>query len=197
MDDRRSSDLLAAHARGDEGAFSALVRRYEAPLLRYARCLCGVDAEDVVQDAFLKLARTPPRLPSSAADDPDLGSSALAAWLYQVTRNRAMETLRSERRRKVRENSNAAFERTDGDMQTLNDRETTAQVETAIARLPTDQREVLALRLLAERSYREIAEITGKKLGTVGWLIATGLSQLTRDLAPNVLAERGEKEGVR
>ena len=39
------------------------------------------------------------------------------------------------------------------------------------------------LRLIGERSYREIADITGKKVGTVGWLISEGLDALGRELA--------------
>ena len=42
----------------------------------------------------------------------------------------------------------------------------------ALAPLAPEQREVLVLRLLGERCYKEIAEITGKKIGTVGWLSA-------------------------
>jgi DNA-directed RNA polymerase specialized sigma24 family protein len=39
---------------------------------------------------------------------------------------------------------------------------------------------------LGERSYKEIAEITGKKLGTVGWLVSEGLARLSTSLAPLV-----------
>jgi RNA polymerase sigma factor (sigma-70 family) len=61
-------------------------------------------------------------------------------------------------------------------------------VRAAIAALPSDQREVLALRLFEEKSYREIAEVTGKKVGTIGWLISEGLQALSGRLAP-VLGE--------
>ena len=58
----------------------------------------------------------------------------------------------------------------------------------AIAALPTDQREVLAVRLFEEKSYREIADVTGKKVGTIGWLISEGLQALAGRLGP-VLGE--------
>jgi RNA polymerase sigma-70 factor (ECF subfamily) len=57
-------------------------------------------------------------------------------------------------------------------------------VEAELQKLPGDQREVLVLRLLGERSYKEIAEITGKKVGTVGWLVSEGLKALSANLAP-------------
>ena len=42
------------------------------------------------------------------------------------------------------------------------------------------------LRLLGERSYKEIAAITGKKVGTIGWLVSVGLKALAAELAPLV-----------
>ncbi len=45
------------------------------------------------------------------------------------------------------------------------------------------------LRLLSERSYREIAEITGKKVGTVGWLVSEGLKALAAQLEPLLAGE--------
>ncbi len=45
---------------------------------------------------------------------------------------------------------------------------------------------MLVLRLFGERSYKEIAGITGKKIGTVGWLISVGLKALATELAPLV-----------
>lgn len=183
--DPDAGDLLRAFRRGDDAAFTALVRRFETPLLRYARCLCGDAAEDVVQETFLRLARTPPVLPDldPKRSETGRGAAALAAWLHSVTRNCAMERLRSDRRRRVREAKSAVIEADRGGFETVESRDSRLAVERAIARLPADQREVLVLRLLCERSYREIAAITEKKIGTVSWLIATGMASLTRDLA--------------
>jgi len=62
--------------------------------------------------------------------------------------------------------------------------DTRAAVQKSLGRLPRDQCEVLVLRLLGEKSYREIAEITGKKTGTVGWLVSVGLKALGAELTP-------------
>ena len=70
-------------------------------------------------------------------------------------------------------------------------------VETSLGKLPADQREVLVLRLLGERSYREIAQITGRKIGTVGWLVSVGLKALGRDLAPILDTFSPESSGTR
>jgi RNA polymerase sigma factor (sigma-70 family) len=64
--------------------------------------------------------------------------------------------------------------------------DTRAAVERGLAELAPDQREVLVLRLFGDRSYKEIAAITGKNVGTIGWLISVGLRRLATELAPLV-----------
>ena len=111
-----------------------------------------------------------------------------------------MDAMRAETRRRRREESAAAPEATGGGLASVEAEDTRAAVERELMQLPVDQRDVLVLRLLAERSYREIAEITGKKVGTVGWLISEGLSTLSRRLAhlvdPNTGPESGSALGA-
>jgi RNA polymerase sigma-70 factor (ECF subfamily) len=212
MDGPSDGALLLALERGDATAFSELVLRYQASLLRHARALLGVrggfggGCEDVVQDVFLKLLEQPPKLPTEVRGDRERERSHLASWLHTVTRNGCMDTLRSETRRKRREEEAAASEvvrgeRADGAF-TVEQADTRAAVEKSLERLPEDQREVLVLRLLGERSYKEIAAITGKKIGTVGWLVSEGLKSLSKELAhwvdvPVVLPEAAREVGGR
>lgn len=182
MDDRSDAALLRDWQRGVASAFDALVRRYQSPLLRHARALLGAarSAEDVVQEAFLRLAQTPPHL----EEEPD--GAPLASWLHRVTRNLCMDIARTEARRRRREEAAAAHEAVAGGLPEVEADDTRAAVERSLARLPEDQREVLVLRLLGERSYKEIAAITGKKVGTIGWLVSVGLKALASELAPLV-----------
>ncbi len=187
MDDRSDGHLLAAWSRGETLAFEALVRRYQGPLLRHAGALLGEGSpEDVVQEAFLRLAERPPALPADVEGDPAAERAVLASWLHRVTRNLCLDAMRSERRRRTREERAAASEASAGGLAAVEEADTRLAVEQSLARLPADQREVLVLRLLGDRSYREIAEITGKKIGTIGWLISVGLKTLSRELAPLV-----------
>jgi RNA polymerase sigma-70 factor (ECF subfamily) len=78
----------------------------------------------------------------------------------------------------------AAREAADGGVNAVEERDTRELVARRLSLLPIDQRDVLVLRLLADKSYREIAEITGKKIGTVGWLVSVGLRALSQELAP-------------
>ncbi|MCP3919486.1 MAG: RNA polymerase sigma factor [bacterium] len=178
--------LLDRFRTGDMDAFADLVQRHQAPLLRHARSLLGAGSayEDTVQEAFLKLAQSPPFLPEEALGDPRLEYVQLSSWLHKVTRNLCMDVMRSETRRKKREQDVAAHEATGGGMSVVEGADTRAAVEVTIGNLPRDQREVLVLRLLGEKSYREIAEITGKKIGTVGWLVSVGLKALSQELEP-------------
>ena len=186
MKDHSDAVLLQTYLAGDADAFAAIVARYEGALLAYARFLpCGAEqAEDVVQEVFLRLARTPPELPPGREDSGDSSRSRLAPWLFKVTRNCAMDQLRTETRRRVRERTAAAAEAAAGGQESVDARDTRRAVEHGLSRLQQDQREVLVLRLLDDRSYREIAEITGKKTGTVAWLISEGLRTLSRSLSP-------------
>jgi len=190
MNHASDSTLLEAYQAGRTHAFTVLVERYQGRLLRYARFLPGGgdQAEDVVQEVFLRLARTPPALPVEAGPDRLQGRSRLASWLFRVTRNCAMERIRSDSRRRLRERSAAMLEASEGGQQMVEANDTRQAVERCLDQLKQDQREVLVLRLFEDRSYREISEITGKRNGTVAWLISEGLKSLSRSLSP-VLAK--------
>jgi len=83
--DEQLVDLVRA---GDDRAFDAIHDRYEARLHAYARQLLGGahhDAEEVVQDAFVRALR------ALRSDEREM---ALKAWLYTIVRNRALDVLR-------------------------------------------------------------------------------------------------------
>ena len=189
MDGPSDGELLLDLERGLPSALTELVARHQGALLRHARALLGEGGgyEDAVQDVFLKLLQKPPQLPAEVRGDHERERSHLLSWLHKVTRNGCMDTLRSETRRKAREEEVAAPETaSDGRARgaaLVEQADTREAVQRSLAKLPDDQREVLVLRLLGERSYREIAEITGKKIGTVGWLVSEGLKALTGHLS--------------
>src|SRR5688572_27181922 len=73
----------------DATALSALLARYERPLVRYAQSVTGdvESARDVVQETFIKLARGEMRDGASPAEE----ARHTEAWLFTVTRNRALD----------------------------------------------------------------------------------------------------------
>ncbi len=192
MDQRTDGELLGALKRGDRSALTQLVERHQHVLLGHARALVGEGGahEDVVQEVYLKLLERPPELPPEVSGNADAERAHLRSWLHKVTRNQCMDALRAESRRRSREEEAAASEvapsRSTAGAELVEQRDTRAAVERSLQALPNEQREVLVLRLLGDRSYKEIAEITGKKIGTVGWLISEGLKSLSERLAPLV-----------
>ncbi|MBI4542143.1 MAG: sigma-70 family RNA polymerase sigma factor, partial [Gemmatimonadetes bacterium] len=85
--------VIARIASGDERALGELYDRHAASAYGLARAIVGedADAEEVVADAFVQLWR------SATLFDPERGS--VAAWLAMITRTRALDLLRSRRRR--------------------------------------------------------------------------------------------------
>src|SRR5262249_22561877 len=119
-------------------AFARLLDTHGPPLTLYARQWCAT-AEDVVQDAFLKLValRQPPR--------------DLVPWLYRVVRNGAIDALRIARRRQRRESAVARPVRwfLEAEVDGLDAPTAVA----ALQRLPVEQREVIVARLWGGLSF--------------------------------------------
>lgn len=191
MPDRTIPELLEDHRAGDADAFGGLLDHFQGPLLRYARFLAPDmnAAEDVVQDVFFRLAKSPPDLPHDGQGDTRLAQAHLSSWLFRVTRNRVMELLRSDARRKVRERAAAPRESIAPAIPLAEARDIREVVEQGLMDLPTSQRDVLVLRLLGNQSYKDIAALTGKPAGTIAWLISEGLKSLSKNLAPKLAPE--------
>ncbi len=161
--------LLIARARaGDTRAFEDLARREERALYRHALRIVGTtsDAEDIVQDALFSAWR-------SIASFQGL---SFRAWLFRIATNRALDQLRSRKRR-----PELPLDPPDDDevtwaepvapgpdlTQLAGDREALAAVETALEALPAEQRTALLLRDVEGFAYEEIAVITSVEIGTV------------------------------
>ena len=117
------------------------------------------DAEDVVQTAFVKFWRHQPK-----------AQPEHYPLLYSAVRSTALDLLRGDHRRARRE-ADPAVEVLRDDQPFfdagIEQRETAVLVEQAMRRLPSDQREVLALRVWGELTFAEIAETLGESINTV------------------------------
>lgn len=161
--------LLIERARaGDTRAFEDLARREERALYRHALRIVGTtsDAEDIVQEALFSAWRS-----IASFQGP-----SFRAWLFRIATNRALDHLRSRKRR-----PELPLDPPDDDditwaepiapgpdlTQLAGDREALAAVETALGALPADQRTALLLRDVEGFAYEEIAVITSVEIGTV------------------------------
>lgn len=147
---------------------TALIDAHAAALVLYARQWCAVP-EDVVQEAFLKLASqgTAPREP--------------AAWLYRVVRNGAISAARSDRRRQHHEATRAA--QAPGWFAPAEagpiDAETAA---TALERLPIEQREAIVAHLWGGLTFEQIGIVSGVSAATAYRRYVAGLQSLRERL---------------
>ena len=167
----------------------ALLDRYERPLVRYACSIVGDldSARDVVQETFIKLAQgelrnaecgmrngdKPSEIPHSAFAAPHL-----EAWLFTVTRNRALDHLRKHRRIIPMELPDDRPCAAPGPAATLERRESAASLFSLLDALSPNQREVIRLKFQNDLSYREIADVTQLSVTNVGFLLHTGLKKL-------------------
>lgn len=174
---------------GDTHAFEDLARREERALYRHALRIVGTttDAEDVVQDALFSAWRS----------ISSFQGLSFRAWLFRIATNRALDHLRSRKRRpelpldppEDDEMTWAEPAAPGPDLsQIAGDREALAVVETALGALPAEQRNALLLRDVEGFAYDEIAVITSVEIGTVKSRIHRG-----RLAVRNALITRGWK----
>ncbi len=137
--------------RGNNGAFDALVQRYQPRLLAFCRHMLGSqeDAEDVLQEVFAASFN------ALLADDRPINARP---WLYRIARNRCLNHLR--RPRASGQDSMDIFEIENGTStaETVHRREEFRQIVADVQELPETQRTALLLREIDALSYDQIAE---------------------------------------
>ena len=146
-------------------------------LLLYARqqTRTGIDAEDVLQDAFIRMWRT-------AKKEPELGLPNLP-FAFTSIRRCAIDLARKNQRRQHREE--VAHEEND-DVQWfeygLEDQERNAALEQAMKRLPEKYQEVLTLKIWGEQTFQSIADLHDISINTVASRYRYALQGLRREL---------------
>ncbi|MCP4641664.1 MAG: sigma-70 family RNA polymerase sigma factor [bacterium] len=159
--------------------------RYEKPLVRYAARFTGdwESARDVVQDTFLKLCNV----------DQGRVQHRLAAWLYTVCRNRAIDVRRKEGRMSPLDMKQAEAQKAPGPLPSVSAERAEArdQVLGVVDTLPKEQQEAFRLKFEDDLTYREISQIMGVSLGKVSNLVAAALD-VVRGKLSGVLEATGE-----
>ena len=175
-----SDQVLIERVKRDPEVFGQLMERYEQPLMRYVMRLTGwaeVEVGDILQESFIKAYRH--------LNDYDV-ELKFSTWLYRITHNQTIDTLRKQNVRPVLNLSledAARFVTTGEDLAgTLARQEDLAEIRRAIQRLPLIYRDVLVLRFLEEKSYEEIMDIVQMPKGSVASLISRGRALLLKDL---------------
>jgi RNA polymerase sigma-70 factor (ECF subfamily) len=177
LDELAFQGALAAARLGQEWAVALLWRDLHPRILRYLRVAVGdSDAEDVASDVWLEVARGLGRF--------DGDESAFRAWVFTIARRRVIAAGRTVQRRRTDPMSPQQFDRAPADRP--DELEARLALDAAlrrVARLPADQAEVVALRVLAGLSAEQVAEIVGKRAGAVRVLQHRGLRCLADELS--------------
>lgn len=166
------ADVLA----GNADAFGILIRRYQAAHFRFAARMLGDadDADDALQSAFLRAYRQ-----LHTCRDRD----RFSAWLFQIVINecRTLAFRRDRReRRMVRDEREIDIPLT----ATQDGTAELPQIEKALATLDADHREAFLLKHVEERSYDEIAELTGASVSALKMRVKRACERMRAMLDP-------------
>jgi len=182
--------LMSRIASGDASAFELFYQRHAGLLWGLALRILGnpADAEDVVQEALVLIWER------AAAYQPRLGRPL--SWAVTLTRNKAVDRLRSALRREQLAASDLPLPSTvdpAGDPAAASSvAEASGAVVVALGRLPAAQRQALELAFFGGLSQTEIAARLGEPLGTIKARIRRGMLQLRTE----VMAHAPDAAGI-
>ncbi len=170
-DNEKLAALMKQASKGNEPAFSELVKHFERTVYNIAMQMLKnhADALDVSQESFVKLWRT---------SGSYRGECSVASWVIKITRNTALDLIR---KRTAHLTDSLTIEGEDGgiserDIPTSDEddpvisyerKERIATVREAISALGNEHREIILLRDIEGLSYAEISEVLGIEVGTV------------------------------
>ena len=171
-------DILRKAQRGDQQAFAIIVRAYERPIYNYVLRMVGDRglAEDLTQEVFVRIHHG---LPGFSL------RSKFTTWMFQVTKNRVLDELRSIERRPnrfVNIDDIPSLQMLDAPIEQA---ETITALWRAIDDLTVDLKMALLLRDLVGLSYNEISDSLEITLSTVKWRIYKAREEVQAALARN------------
>jgi RNA polymerase sigma-70 factor (ECF subfamily) len=183
-----TEELVARVRAGDEEAFRLIFDRYSRPVLGFIFDMVGDRslAEDLAQETFVRAFRGLSALREE---------TKLSTWLFGIARNCALEQLRTRRRDagNVEIDAEPAFElhdRARTPSGELLDKELSGIIQTALGKLDEDKRTVFTLKVLQQRSYEEIAEITGFSVGKLKTDLHRARAEMRKRIGPYLGGEQ-------
>lgn len=182
--------LVAAYAKGNNGAFDALLQRYQSRVYNYIYQMVKdrTLTEDIFQETFVK-AITNIRQGRYAE------TGKFAAWINRIARNLVIDYFRQEK-------AEASVSSDDENFDVLNrkelsedtiedlmvDNQIRADIRRLIRHLPKAQRQVLVMRYYRNLSFKEIAEATGVSINTALGRMRYAILNLRRTASENAIA---------
>lgn len=171
----RFEELLLAAKEGEPWAWEHIYRTYAPPVTGYLAVRGANEPEDLTSETLFHVARSIDRFEGS--------EESFRSWVFVIAHRRLIDDRRSAGRRVEQTELDHDLVETGGDVETealnslaLND------MHDLLEPLTDDQRAVIALRLIADLSLAETAEIVGKRVGSVKALQRRALATLRRHL---------------
>lgn len=171
-------DLVKAIVARDKIAFATLYDRYVQPVYAIGAHLAGLDAaEEITQEIFLQLWMRANQF------DPSRGT--FRSWFLTIARNRAVDELKrrsSEERKQIASTINtmltSALDPTEEALHSVWINEHQNSMLQALAKLPSEQRQVIVMAYYGGYTQSSIARILDLPLGTVKKRIQLGMQKL-------------------
>jgi len=159
-------------ARGDKAAFAELYDACAVRVHHYLAVRLGsrADADDVLQETFVRLARDRQKL--AAVEN-------LVAYVFATARNEATRLIeRRGREDRLRTEFSSLTLVRDVNTADQQDRDNAERVAALLARLEVPLREIVELKIFAALTFREISEVTGLPQGTVATRYRSALEKM-------------------
>lgn len=179
--EQKTDIQLVSLSLGNQEYYYCLMKRYELPLMNYIRKLSSVnqsDAEDILQEVFI--------LAYQNLNDYDQ-QFKFSSWIYRIAHNHTISILR----KKNKSNQDISWDEHDLDQIVQSDFDIEKSIFQKIDYhnllkkidlLPLKYKEVLLLKFIEGKDYREISDILRKPMGTVGTLINRAKKKLLQEI---------------
>jgi RNA polymerase sigma-70 factor (ECF subfamily) len=168
-------EVVAAAQRGDAGALEALYTAYVDRVAGYVRGLGVPEPDDTVSEVFVSVVRDLKRFRGDETD--------FRRWLFTVAHRRAVDAHRKRARRREQSTDPAELPTVvlpQDPIEDATDRLAASDATELLDHLTEDQRAVILLRVVADLSVADAAEILGKQPGAIKTLQRRALASLRR-----------------
>lgn len=149
MAETNLQELFTRIQNGDKDSFTCVYQELKQPVytISYRITQSKETAEDITHDVFVKLFSSPP----------DSSVKNIRAWIFQMARNLSIDALRKKSRMAEQDEDISSVDSYDRIHLRMD-------IETALRRLPCDEREIITLHLNADLKFKEISKIVNLSL---------------------------------
>ncbi len=177
-----SEELISRARRGDDEAFRLIFERYGRPIISFIYDMVGQRdlAEELTQETFVRAYKNIGGLRDE---------TKLLTWLFGIAKNVARELIRARYKDdgKVGIDDDRVMELSDNNLlpeDVLLNKELNGVIQTALGALDEDKRLVFSLKVFQQRSYEEIAEITGFSIPKLKTDLHRARTEMRRRIRP-------------